>query len=599
MIIAPARGNRTRLTGCSTPAFFYEGAGPLNKFDWRENQQFDRDLAARLRDEYRIPSAGARFLVSRGITSLEDVQRYLSPSSADAGDPFQFQYMEDAVAAVERAAREGRSVLVHGDYDVDGISGTALLYQYLSGTFETVYRFLPDRRRDGYGLSERAVDWALAEGIGLVVTVDCGTSDGVLIERLRAQGVGVVVCDHHDYPDQGAAEGLVLNPMREGESYPYRTLCGTGVAYKLVEALHRRGIRGGIKPESLFDLVALATVADMMPLTGENRYFVRAGLELINSAPRPGLEAIKGYSRLGSRRVTAGHISFIFAPRLNAPGRVARPKPALDLLTTVDKDESRRLAAELEYDNEKRRSLTDLVRDDAFDRIRGMADRQARGGFVLAGEHWNEGVLGIAAARVAEEFGRPAILLSVTGDVAKGSGRSIRGVNLKKHVDRLQRFFVKYGGHSQAVGLTMKSVRIEEFARSLSDSLKEDVDLESTARPLDIDGTIALEECSPELLDFLERCEPFGFGNKEPVWNIPDVQVTRETTYVGDNHLKLFFQDERGNPGSAIAFGWDRPETPDELHNRAVDVAVKIRKGHYMGKDYPELRFVDIRPHRR
>jgi len=574
------------------------GSHPLNKYDWQENPDLDHDLVAGIRKEYRFPQAGARFLVSRGLTSPEDIRQYLAPSSDDVGDPFAFEHMEEAVATVKRAADQGRSVLVHGDYDVDGISGTALLYQYLNGLFETVFRFLPDRRRDGYGLSERAVDWAVSEGVGLVVTVDCGTSDGALIERLRSQGIDVVVCDHHDYPDEGGAEGIVLNPKRRGETYPHHDLCGAGVAFKFVEALHARGVRGSTAPEALVDLLALATVGDMMPLTGENRYFVRTGLELINTSPRPGLEAMKSYSRIGSKPVTAGHISFVFGPRLNAPGRIAKPKPALVILTTASKDDARRLASELEYDNEKRRSLTDVVRDDAFDRIREMTDRAARGGFVLAGDHWDEGVLGIAAARVAEEFGRPAILLSVKGDLAKGSGRSIRGVNLKKHVDRLQEFFVKYGGHQQAVGLTMKTARVDEFGRSFSDSLKEDVDLEVTAPPLRIDGTINLEECSLDLLDFLSRCEPFGYGNKEPVWKISDVQVMRDTTYVGDNHLKLFFQDPRGNPGNAIAFGWDRPETPDDLHNRAVDVAVRIKKGHYMGNDYPELRLVDLRSHK-
>jgi single-stranded-DNA-specific exonuclease len=574
------------------------GSQTLNKFDWQENPHFDHDLAASVSKDYRLPPAGARFLVSRGLTSVDDIKRYLAPSQADAGDPFAFEHMEAAVSAVKRAADRGMSVLIHGDYDVDGISGTALLYQYLDGVFETVYRFLPDRRKDGYGVSERAVDWVLAEGVGLVVTVDCGMSDGAHIERLCSQGIEVVVCDHHDVPDEGAAGGIVLNPKREGETYPHRDLCGAGVAFKFAEALYSRGVRGATEPADLFDLLALATVGDMMPLTGENRYFVKTGLDLINSAPRPGLVAIKSYSRIGSRPVTAGHISFVFGPRINAPGRVARPKPALEILTTGNKDEARRLASELEYDNEKRRALTDVVREDAFDRIREMTDRAARGGFVLAGDHWDEGVLGIAAARVAEEFGRPAILLSVNGEVAKGSGRSIRGVNLKKHVDRLQEFFVKYGGHQQAVGLTMKTARIEQFARSLSESLKEDIDLKKTTPSLNIDGTINLEECSLDLLEFLSRCEPFGYGNREPVWKISDVQVLRDTTYVGDNHLKLFFQDARGNPGNAIAFGWDRPETPDDLLNRAVDVAVKIKKGHYMGNDYPELRLVDLRSHR-
>jgi single-stranded-DNA-specific exonuclease len=537
-------------------------------------------------------------LVSRGMAAPDDIRRFLAPSPDDAADPFEFANMEAAVAAVRRAAGEGRSVLVHGDYDVDGISGTAMLYQYLSGIFPTVYRFLPDRRRDGYGLSERAVDWALAEGVGLVVTVDCGTSDGDLIERLLVNDVEVIVCDHHEFPVQGAAGGIMLNPMRDGESYPHRTLCGTGVAYKLVQALHARGVSGGVAPESLADLLALATVGDMMPLTGENRYFVRAGLQLINESPRAGLEAIKSYSRIGSKRVTAGHISFVFAPRLNAPGRVARAKPAREILTPEDRDEARRLASDLEYDNEKRRSLTEVVRDDAFDRLRAMPDRHKRGGFVLAGEHWDEGVLGIAAARVVEEFGKPAVLLSIGGELAKGSGRSVRGVDLKRHMDGLRDLFVKYGGHSQAVGLTIETARIGEFERALSESLERDVDMEATAPPLQIDASVRLDECTPELLDFLSRCEPFGFGNREPVWKISDVQVMRDTTYVGDNHLKLYFQDERGTPGNAIAFGWDRPETPADLQNRVVDIAVRIRRGFYMDREYPELRVVDVRFHK-
>jgi len=277
---------------------------------------------------------------------------------------------------------------------------------------------------------------------------------------------------------------------------------------------------------------------------------------------------------------------------------VARPGPSLEILCTDNKDEARRLASTLEYDNERRRGMTDTVRDDAFDRIRGMDDRNTLGGFVLSGAHWDEGVLGIAAARVAEEFGKPAILLSVQGDLAKGSGRSVRGVDLKKHVDRLSDFFVKYGGHSQAVGLTIKTENIERFGRELSESLKEDIETRVTAPPLDVDASIDLEECSLDLLTFLSYCEPFGYGNKEPVWKITDVQVLSDTSYVGDGHLKLFFQNTRNSPGQAIAFGWDRPESPDDLHGRVVDIAVKVRRGFYMGKEYPDLHLVDIRHHK-
>ena len=589
-------GNRTRLTGYSALFYITQGRFVLNKYDWQE-KNIDDDLAVEIANELHLPRAAARFLVSRGIGDLEDIARYLKPSEADAGDPFAFDNMREAVSMVEKAAGTNKTLMIHGDYDVDGISGTALMYHYLRDVFEKVYRFLPDRRKDGYGLAERAVDWAIENGVGLMIAVDCGTSDAELIARLENNGVDVIVCDHHEFPADGKTAGVMLNPVRPGESYPHKSLCGAGVAFKLAEALHKSGVGGDRTPESQMDLLALATVGDVMPLVGENRYYVRAGLELMNASPRPGLDAIKSYSRIGSNRITAGHISFVFAPRLNAPGRVAVPKPALEILCATKKDEARQLASKLEYDNEKRRGLTDTVRDDAFDRIREMGDHHDRGGFVLAGEHWDEGVLGIAAARVAEEFGRPAVLLSVQGELAKGSGRSVRGVDLKKHIDRLQEYFVRFGGHSQAVGLTMKSDRIENFAHDLSESLKEDVDTEAKIRPLEIDVTIDMEECTLDLVTFLSHCEPFGIGNKDPVWKISDVQVLRETTYVGENHLKLFFQDMRGNRGDAIAFGWDRPETPDDLHNRAVDIAVIIKRGYYRQREYLELRLVDIRSH--
>jgi single-stranded-DNA-specific exonuclease len=502
--------------------------------------------------------------------------------------------MREAVDLVRGAVEARQSILVHGDYDVDGISGTAILFHYLDGLVPDVRRFVPDRRRDGYGIAERAVEWAISEAVGLFIAVDCGTSDVDLIERLEAAGVPVIVCDHHAFPPDGRYAGVMLNPGRRGESYPFGALCGAGVAYKLVEALHASGIRGKSAPETLLDLVALATVGDVAPLIGENRYYVRAGLAAMNTSPRPGVGAIKSFTRLGRRPITAGHIAFLLAPRINAPGRVSRPKPSLEILCEERRDRVMQLASQLELDNDRRKELTERVHSEAAERIRAMPGRDELGGFVLAGEQWDEGVLGIAAARVAEEFGRPAILMSLQGDVAKGSGRSIPGVNLKQQLDHFDGCFLRYGGHAQAVGLTMPSDRIEEFSRGLSERLREFV-TPGTGLPLRIDSAIDLEECTFDLLNFLSRCEPFGYGNREPVWRIREVQILRNTTIVGDGHMKLFFQDTRGNPGEAIAFGWDRPETPDDLHNRVVDLAVTIKRGEYLGNVYPELRLVDIR----
>jgi single-stranded-DNA-specific exonuclease len=498
------------------------------------------------------------------------------------------------VALVEKAVRERAHVMIHGDYDVDGISGTALLFQYLDGTVDKVSRFVPDRRRDGYGVAVRAVEWALENGVRLAIVVDCGTSDGALLGRLEDAGVDVIVCDHHELPADGNTRGVLLNPVRDGETYPFRSLSGTGVAFKLVQALEASGICGRIRSDTLLDLTALATVGDMCPLVGENRYFVRSGLELMNRAPRPGVDAIKGVSRIGRRDITASHISFALAPRLNAPGRVSRPKPSLEILCTREKGEAIQLAAILDGDNERRKELTRHVEDDVTRRIRAMPDLDAHGALVLAGEGWDEGVLGIAAARVVEQFARPAILMSLKDGVAKGSGRSVTGVNLKEQLDHFSKSFVRYGGHAQAVGLTMDADKVADFSSRFSERLREFVS-PSAGLPLSIDTDLDLEECTMELLSFIARCEPFGFGNKTPVWKLTDVQILRDTTIVGDGHMKLFFQDTRGNTGEAIAFGWDRPQTPESLHGRAVDLAVTIKKGAYMNRVYPELRLLDIR----
>lgn len=385
----------------------------LNKFDWQENENIDPAAVARLVEEFKIPEAGARFLVSRSLTDSDAVEQYLHPGPGLTHDPFEFENMQAAVAVVQKTAADKRPVLIHGDYDVDGISGTALLYLYLGGVFEQVFRFLPDRRKDGYGMAERAVEWAIKEKVGLVIAVDCGTSDGELISKLNAEGIDVVVCDHHEFPPGGDSTGVMLNPVRSTEPYPFKSLCGAGVAYKLVQALHQSGVHGKYEPEELLDLMALATVGDMSPLIDENRYFVRAGLDLMNNAPRPGLGAIKEYSRIGAGGIDAGHISFVFAPRLNAPGRVSLAKPSLEILCAEDRGSARQLASVLEGENDRRKELTKQVNKEAVDRIRRMEDRDQRGAFVLAGEDWDEGVLGIAATRVVEEFRRPTILLSI------------------------------------------------------------------------------------------------------------------------------------------------------------------------------------------
>jgi len=566
----------------------------MNRYRWMDPPPVDSDAVAELASTLAIPASGARVLVARGYDDAEAIRTFLAPGPDRRNDPFAFERMHEAVAMVRRTVEQKSSILIHGDYDVDGISGTAILYTYLEGQVPTISRFVPDRRRDGYGLSARAVEWAISRQVGLFIAVDCGTSDADMIDELETAGVDVIVCDHHQFPPDGRAGGVMLNPVRAGESYPFAALCGAGVAFKLIEALHASGIRGSCTPEELVDLMALATVGDQVSLTGENRYYVRAGLERLNRNPRPGIGAMRRLSRYGHQRVTARAIAFGIAPRLNAPGRVSHARPALELLCETDSERASALALRLESDNERRRELTAQVYEAASHQISRGAPRKSA--YVLAGSGWDEGVLGIAAARVAENTGRPAILMSVSGNVAKGSGRSVAGIDLKFQLDGLGEYFDRYGGHAAAVGLTMRSDRIDEFRERLCERLLGTVTA-GTRVPLYLDGSIDIEECNDGLLKFLSACEPWGQGNREPVWKISDVQVLGDTCLVGNGHMKLFFQDTHGHAGQAIAFGWDRDVSPEDLAGRSIDLAATLHRSEYMGRVYPELRVVDVRYH--
>ena len=573
-------------------------ARSLHKYHWEINDTREPELVRELSRAFDIPAAGARWLVSRGYRTPEEAQDYLMSDDTPPHDPFLFDNMEEAVAKVRDAIEHKKTVMVHGDYDVDGICGTAILYHFLKGLVPEVYRFVPDRRKDGYGMSTRAVDWAIDRKVGLVIAVDCGTSDGEQVARLEEAGIDVIVCDHHELPIDKEVRGVLLNPCRDGEGYPSSGLCGTGVAFKLLCGLEARGIHGSVSVDSLLDLVAIATVGDLAPLKDENRRYVRAGLERINTNRRLGLSALVSAARLDAERISATHIGFNIAPRLNAPGRISNPKRSLEILCASDPAEASSHARFLEEQNDERRELTNKVEDEVFERIAAMSDRDELGGFVLAGSDWDEGVLGIAASRVVDEFGRPAVLITLAGDVAKGSGRSVRGVHLKEQLDLCKDFLIKYGGHSQAAGLSVDKDKVDGFAAALTERLAT-ATADLPKRPtLRIDAELGLHELTMELLEFLALCEPFGYGNRTPVWLIRNVEIKSDTRIVGGKHLKLYVRDARGAETEAISFNWtQRGVAPEALHGRKVDLAVTVKRGFFLDKVYPEVHVRDMREH--
>ncbi len=388
-----------------------------------------------------------------------------------------------------------------------------------------------------------------------------------------------------------------MNPIRKGERYPFDGLCGTGVAYKLIQALESSGVPGDVTSESLLDLVALATVGDVSPLVGENRCYVRDGLVAMNASMRPGIAALAASAGIDRPEITAFHIGYILAPRLNAPGRLSTPKPALELLCEDDPARAVELAGALETENDGRKSLTERVKTDVMARILAMPDRREKGGFVLAGKNWNEGVLGIAASRVVDEYGRPAVLISLDGDAGKGSGRSVPGVHLKDLLDQVQRTSSPVRRARPGGGVQHRTGEGRRFrARSHETHDRGRVEPPRRSR---VFGSTRISRSPSARSIWWSSCRVASRSARGIVrryGSFAKSSFLPETRYVGKRHLKLYLRDRDGAEAEGISFNWNQRETPPEsLHGLVVDLAVSVKKGYYLERYYPEIQVLDLR----
>ena len=408
-----------------------------------------------------MPPALHRLLVRRGIRSAEEAERFLQPSVVDLNDPFRLNDMDRAVEAIRRALQSETPIVVYGDYDVDGVCASAILSEYLRSVGANVEVYLPSRHREGYGLNEDAVR-TLARRCGLMVTVDCGITCADLIGLAESLGLECVVTDHHR-PEEALPACPTVNPLLGDYPFPY--LCGAGVAFQLVPAL--AGREAALR---YIDLAALATVADVVSLTGENRAIVRLGLEAINRAPRPGLQALIETAGLVDREINAGNIAFQLAPRLNAGGRIGSAQRPMELLVETDPGRALRLAAELEGANDERRTLEQKILNDSLAQLQDF-DFPGRRAIVLMGRDWNAGVIGLAASRLVERFHYPTILMASDGETCAGSCRSIEGVDIFEALTAVKGYFPRYGGHKQAAGFTIAEKDVPDFIRDLNDWL--------------------------------------------------------------------------------------------------------------------------------
>jgi single-stranded-DNA-specific exonuclease len=553
----------------------------------------ERSVVLALADRLHLPEPLAALLVQRGQADPDTARQYLRPSLGALSDPGALLGMAEAVDAIAATVRAGGTILVHGDYDVDGQCATALLTRALRAAGADVAPFLPHRLRDGYDFGPAGLEAARAAGASLIITCDCGITAVETVRAARAQGIGVVVTDHHLPGPELPPALAVVDPQQPGDTSGATMLCGTGVAFKLVQALVPALNLPANLPYYLLDLVALATVADVVPLQGENRILVKHGLRLLAESNWPGLRALLEASGLAGKEVRAGHCGFIIGPRLNAAGRIAEATDGLRLLLTDNPDEATRLAQRLEGLNVERQALDQRILDQALEVVERTGDPDRDAGFVIAGDGWHPGVVGIVASRVVERYGRPAFLIAFDGDIGKGSGRSISRFDLHAALLACGDLLERYGGHHMAAGLTIRRENLDAFRERFGGLARETLAPEDLGPEQRVDLEVGLHEVTAELERLMRHLEPCGTGNSSPVFGVRGVRFAGRSR-VGQGHLKGMLDDGRARL-PAIGFQW--ADRVPWLTDGPVDAAFRIECNEWNGQTTLQARLCALSPH--
>ncbi|MCX7983899.1 MAG: single-stranded-DNA-specific exonuclease RecJ [Bacteroidetes bacterium] len=553
-----------------------------------------------LSEQLGISPILTEILVSRGIDTFEKARLYFRPQLQDLHDPFKFRDMASAVERIELALRRRERILVYGDYDVDGTDGTAMLWSFLTKLGADVHYFVPDRIRDGYGLSTQGIEQVKTYAPSLLIAVDCGITAVDQVDDARTLGIDVIICDHHEPSERIPNAVAVLDPLRPECPYEFKYLCGCGVAFKLIQGLLQSPpIRNRIHEDvnellyQYLQYVTLATAADIVPLVGENRTLVKLGLECMNRNPLPCIRALIETAGFQLGKISTGQIVFGLAPRINAVGRIGDATRAVDLLTSTSYEQACEIARVMESENTQRRKIDEETFLHAQELVETLLNTDNDCAIVLHEASWHPGVIGIVASRLVERYYRPTILMTTVDGVAKGSARSISGFNIHEALKRCEDKILQFGGHKYAAGLTVEIEKLDEFREAfqqvaqelLSDSLKTPV--------IHIDTEIFLTDITPKFVRVLAEFAPFGPENMRPIFAARNVELVGQPRIVGKNHLR--FKVRSGN-FVMDAIGFNLGDFLPRIQNRErIDIAFSLDESEYAGELVPQLKIRDIK----
>ena len=557
----------------------------------------DEGLAATVAQELGVSSVTARLLCIRGLGDVDGARRFLSPSLGDLHDPFRLAGMATAVDRILAAIARRERIAIHGDYDVDGVTSTVILRRALELLGADVVHFIPERLRDGYGLQPAALERLHAEGVRLAISVDCGIRADEAARHAATLGLELIITDHHE-PGTTLPQALaVINPKRHDCTYPDKNLAGVGVALKLVQALCIRAGRTAWLP-AFVKIAAIGTLADVVPLTGENRVIAKLGLGMLSTGPHKiGLRALLESCGLTGKALDSYHIGFVIGPRVNAAGRMSTPDIAARLLLAADEamaEEARALAEQLNAENLRRQQEEAEVVAQARRIVDTDLDVGSRTVIVVAGDGWHRGVIGIVASKLVDALNRPAIVLSVDGDVAHGSCRSIPSFDMLGALESCADLLTKFGGHRQAAGLTIEASRIRELRVRINEHADRCLQPDDLRPRLWIDGTLAFRSITAQVASELSALAPFGAGNACPVFRTSRVEVVDGPRLVKDRHLKMAFRQD-GRVMRGIAWRAAERESFVSQHRGAIDLAFSLEQDTWNGEKYLQLSVADFR----
>ena len=563
---------------------------------WKAKPLPNSEIVAKLSAEINVSEAIATILVQRGVDTFEKAKAYFRPQLSDLHDPFLLKDMDLAYYRIKKAITDHEKMMVYGDYDVDGTTAVSIVYSYFVTLNPDIEYYIPDRYKEGYGISKMGIDYAHENGISLIIALDCGIRSNELVDYANTLGIDFIICDHHLPGDILPNAHAILNPKRRDCTYPYKELSGAGIGFKLVQGYSKKEGFPEDKILEYIDLVAVSIASDMVDMQGENRVLAYFGLKKLNENPSAGLQSLieEGPKK---KKYSIQDIIFGIGPKINAAGRISDATAAVRVLIAKEYTSARQLTRVLNERNTERKELDNDITKNAVDMVEGTVGMSERKSIVIRGEAWHKGVIGIVASRMVEQFYKPTIVFSQNDGMLTGSARSVKNFDIHEAITECSQWVEQFGGHKYAAGLSIKAENFDAFSKQFESVVVRDIQEASLLPEVEYDLDISLEMLTPKFLDLINQMSPFGPGNPLPIFHSKELRSNNSPRVLKDRHLKLQISQNSRHYFDGIGFGLSE-HLPVVSNGEIFDACYCIEENDFNGQVKLQLRLKDLKPHR-